>query len=454
MDSDGSDKEKYENQAKGIAKQVETGNYDLVVFTRDFHPEYHISLYPVKDAVNGVFPPHCRNSKRVCKDQYDNQQMKDNYKLVGTKDKGYKKVNEITGGNSSPIKYMNNLIKKSFGNNKSSIENNKSSIEIDYKNKDIIGTHLSYLFYNTSLAKNIYELNNDKTNIYTIGLKESKDENQIYNFEGKLNKNFNNWSEVSSLKYDNKTKIIALTKGEYCNFESYSAFNYHVQIDRKGFKEGKPVNTLKSLKAEGNNTTGLWEYILTQLGMNSEIPTINIDVCGLVTNICVINTVQQGIALWEKVYKTHDLNIYEKNKKIIKYKVNTVTFNLLDNLSIPLFVDAPLPDLEFKYETPIISNNTFKTKQLEDAIKLFKAKWHTDICIKDQSDLSGKFNLITGSEPHVINLIPPLQQGGFHSTNCNCQSCNNMYKSKYLKYKQKYLELKNIEINNLNEYIN
>lgn len=416
----GDNKEKYEKQAQGIAKQVKTGKYNLVVFTRDFHPEYHISLYPVADPVNGVFPPHCRNSKRECTNLYNlnNEQ----YIKTGTTKAQYKKIKDVI----------------------TKIQNYELYLE-----KIIIGTDLSYLFYNTSLAGSIEKLNEDNKRNHTIGLlKDYKEHPLINNIK---------WSDdISPIKFNEKTNIIALTKGEYCNYESYSAFNYHVKIDHVKINNGKPMNTLTDLEAHQNNSTGLWEYILYQLENNNDFAKINIDVCGLVTNICVINTVQQGIAMWEKVYKNHSLNKFTISKNgDFDFKISEVNFNLLDDLSIPLAINIPdVPFLNFNYDIPIESNTDDKQNmQRLDTIKLFEAKWLHDICIKNQSNLSGKFNLISNGITSTIILKPPPQQGGFHSTNCNCQSCNNMYKSKYLKYKQKYMELKNIEINNLNNYI-
>jgi nicotinamidase-related amidase len=52
--------------------------------------------------------------------------------------------------------------------------------------------------------------------------------------------------------------------------------------------------------------------------------TVEIDVCGLVTNICVINTIRQGLAIWESIYS-------KKYNQII-----SVNFKLLDFASLPL----------------------------------------------------------------------------------------------------------------------
>jgi hypothetical protein len=54
------------------------------------------------------------------------------------------------------------------------------------------------------------------------------------------------------------------------------------------------------------NSTGLWEWILKNKG---NAKTINVTVCGLVGNVCVVFTVLQGIAMWEAVYKTENPGI-------------------------------------------------------------------------------------------------------------------------------------------------
>jgi hypothetical protein len=91
-------------------------------------------------------------------------------------------------------------------------------------------------------------------------------------------------------------KYITLTKGERCDKEAYSAFNYHIVYD-----SSDPADPVKSnIKPDdAANSTGLWEWILKNRDGKKEI---TITVCGLVGNVCVMHSLLQGIALWNNVY--------------------------------------------------------------------------------------------------------------------------------------------------------
>jgi hypothetical protein len=93
-------------------------------------------------------------------------------------------------------------------------------------------------------------------------------------------------------------KYISLTKGEKCNNEAYSAFNYHITYDSSNpaspQKRDIPPNSAA-------NSTGLWEWILMTATAETK-KQITVTVCGLVGNVCVMHTLLQGIALWNNVY--------------------------------------------------------------------------------------------------------------------------------------------------------
>jgi hypothetical protein len=89
-----------------------------------------------------------------------------------------------------------------------------------------------------------------------------------------------------------------MRKGERCDKEAYSAFNYHITYD-----PSRPKSPQKSEIPPNSaaNSTGLWEWILKTA--NEERQTqITVTVCGLVGNVCVMHSLLQGIALWNNVY--------------------------------------------------------------------------------------------------------------------------------------------------------
>jgi hypothetical protein len=100
-------------------------------------------------------------------------------------------------------------------------------------------------------------------------------------------------------------KYITLTKGERCDKEAYSAFNYHIVYD-----SSKPSDPVKSnIKPnDATNSTGLWEWILK----NKTSDEITITVCGLVGNVCVMHSLLQGIALWNNVYSKQNPEVKVK----------------------------------------------------------------------------------------------------------------------------------------------
>jgi nicotinamidase-related amidase len=223
-----------------------------------------------------------------------------------------------------------------------------------YKKLKVQGLDLNYLFYGTSLKDIIYALNTKETNS-EIGITQEEhiDEpnynDTAYNVDNLAYKTRN--ANAANAANAANTRFISIAKGQYCDYESYSAFNYHTKIEKDETnsiiydvfgKYDSSLNKLEPLPAEKRYSTGLFEYILKSFNeeQSGSKTNINIDVCGLVTNICVVNTVHQGIAMWEKVYK-------EENKGI------TCKFNLLEYLSIPLSVTVPIPYFNYDYAQQI-----------------------------------------------------------------------------------------------------
>ena len=109
--------------------------------------------------------------------------------------------------------------------------------------------------------------------------------------------------------------IIRLNKGELCNFDANGAFYYHIQY--KKTSDDQPLEPIDILNEPFEKhkvnihkySTGLaesineWRYkeILNQT-KNSNCK-IEFDVCGLVTNICVVKTCITGVNMSNTLYK-------------------------------------------------------------------------------------------------------------------------------------------------------
>ena len=295
----------YENyeQIKQISNLIDNNNH--IIFTRDFHPQYHASLAYGKNKNNqeanyGVtFPYHCRDLSRTCFNT-NNTNNTNNKKNIKNK-KGYQDPSNIK--HDSIIEYFkknienipSELITKIMLNNIP--ENNILVTNIDILNQQIIGPNLTFLYYGTKYYKTIHKLTQNEE--HTIGLSNLNDTSHSKEPSLKL------IDIKNPLIIDNK-RFVQLTKGQFCGYESYSAFNYHLKLTnhRNGTKTSKIP-----LVADIKNSTGLNEYILENIlkknnnNKNNNNPIIDITVCGLVGDICVINTVLQGYLMIKKVYK-------------------------------------------------------------------------------------------------------------------------------------------------------
>ncbi len=406
-------------------KEIETliDRNDLIVCSRDFHPMGHSSTPP--------FPYHCRDNTRVCP----------RYNQIGENTMDYKNINRTT---KQDAKNVLELIKK----NKDLIEITFESIDInDSKyNYSLIGTDLSYLFMFTKYAESIKYLIDDTDKIYTIGLR-----NQNEDFKGQpMLSNINhNVHQVS----DRGKDFIQLTKGEYCEYDSFSAFAYHVELYGEERKDkGKSIGYWNNLDLSKENSTGLWEYLVKYID-NKKSTYVTITVCGLVGNICVMYTAMHGSALWEKFYK----NEFSKD----------VTVKFIYELYGTLFYCDEGASFNGNFKSVKYDNTKFDELKKEDGftnydiltksqnlVKYFEKKAEVsgikdcEFEIRYNNDFFDSFYISNGSNiPPKIEVIK--QQGQTKSVNKDntppqiVVGAGNIYKQKYLKYKQKYLELKN-----------
>jgi len=382
-------------------KEIETliERNDLIVCSRDFHPMGHFSTKP--------FPYHCRDAARKC-DRY--HELKENPSLQPfdfehidhvTTDK-VTNVSDLIKKNETPIKQIFDSID---GNN----------FEYTYQ---VIGTDLSYLFMLTKYAKSIKDLIDDTGKIHTIGL------------EG--NTTFTGSPNIINIKYkvepvsEPKKDFIQLTKGEYCKYDSFSAFAYHVELygEEKFDTNRKSIGFWNNLVLSEENSTGLWEYLVEYIN-NKKSTDVTITVCGLVGNICVMYTAMHGSALWETIY--------------IK-KLPGVTVNFIYELYGTLFYCDGGASLNGDFKSVKYDDSKFnelkKNDNFTDVLDILQKSQNLVNYFKKKAEVSGikkcEFKIMYNTVSFdTISIQPPVMEGG------------NIYKQKYLKYKQKYLELKN-----------
>jgi len=400
---------KYHQLVQDIETKIKIKNYDLVVFSKDKHPINHSSLTDEIDTVHGVYPHHCRDIKCNCNENgstYFSKKARDKVRELFQK---YYKDDKVTSTDKQLELLLNEenrlMSKEEFKEieilaNDKTHEKTEDPITIrnllnkykhqynfytlikDYVNKENIvkGLDLNYLFYGTELARVIDKLNNG---------------------EGEIGFKYNVCSNLTDLEIENEPKFeldikpidgkyVTIPKGQRCNYESYSSFNYHIKIKKnkesmtkKLFdKYDSSMNEIEKLPAHKKYSTGLFEYIIKylKLGQNEENVNLNINVCGLVTNICVINTLQQGIALWNSVYS--------KERGMEKVTCN---FKLLEYMSVPLSLPINTPYLFYPYSDSISSNvNGDEEEQIKNLKRLFDAKFHSDILsVNDDKSVIG-----------------------------------------------------------------
>ena len=278
------------------SKEIEMliGKNNNIIFTRDFHPINHLSIGNNKKiAINSAvtWPSHCLNRGSECP-------RNNNEKII--KSKNSHTIPIITIKNYIE-KYSNKLEKNDSSILNTSMLNNSMSGKIIEK-LPIIGTNISFLMYMTKYAPEIISLIIGNR---PIGILPSETKSTDPNFE-LINNN-------PYIVENNKKKFIQLVKGQYCKYESYSAFNYHLKLSKKIerneekrmlFKGNYITSTYLNNANKANNaknpqdlSTGLFEYILKTPKKNIEIT-----VCGLVGEVCVINTVVEGLILWHNFY--------------------------------------------------------------------------------------------------------------------------------------------------------
>ena len=263
-----------------------------IVFSRDFHPINHISLEGYEgrkiDPPKGVWPKHCRNKRVHC---------------------GVRTGSE---GSSLDVETPppNNVVNTTTG--EITVVNPGETVPEGGQYLPVIGTELSYMFFKSEKLRGpVKELTlKNRIGENKIGLDDTMNESIPETKE--TPPDLERTPNYNQLPLDNK--YITLTKGERCDKEAYSAFNYHIVYDSTD-----PSNPVKSniIPNDAANSTGLWEWILKNRDGKQEI---TITVCGLVGNVCVMHSLLQGIALWNNVYSKLPENKEVKVKFVYSLK--------------------------------------------------------------------------------------------------------------------------------------
>ena len=280
-----------------------------IIFTRDYHPINHLSLAipgKVKRNLVTTYRSHCLNTvSKPC--ERKNGLNNDNIKKIRARE--YITIEQYINFlyKNSNYDFINKIYQK--------VKGDKDYI---FRETKIIGTNLSWLYCITRYEESIFKLIKKES---AIGIKIEDTKNTEPNYK-KISKCNEEEPEIN-LNYKRKNyftgrTFIQLTKGQLCSYESYSAFNYHLRLEKAKIinEEGKKTlsryvseyitpeyekkNKLKDL------STGLFEYILDT---NEE--KIEITVCGLVGEICIINSIIEGLIMWNLYYKEQN-----KQKKV------------------------------------------------------------------------------------------------------------------------------------------
>lgn len=288
--------------------------YDVIVFTKDNHPKHHAS--------HGTLNPHCIN------------RFGD---YCGSKDR----EEDISKKFSNSFFYKNVLpdfVKDGMTSEEFYIKQIENDTGVDYKTYEKTEENIK--------ARKDSEENEGKT----LGDFEEIPYNAkiFISDQGlELSSSVTDLKELSVGRFckvevdkDNKIGtlkpyIVRLNKGELCNFDSFGAFYYHVEYENE---TGNEIDYfLKGPRDDLNLSklsTGLVEFLLDRKSYADNLKDKNItfdfDVCGLVTNICVVSTCVSGSNIIEQ-YLSKPLR---SDVKLLDYRFNILNEYCV-NLTLP-----------------------------------------------------------------------------------------------------------------------
>ena len=365
--------------------------YDVIVFTKDNHPKHHAS--------HGTLNPHCINrfgdycgskereediSKKFGNSFFYNNVLPAVVKDGMTSQEFYiKQIENDTGAKYQTYEKTEENIKA----RKESEENEGKTLgdfeEIPYNAKIFISEQ------GLELSSNVTDLK--ELSVGRFSQVEVDKDKQIG---------------------DLKPYIVRLNKGELCNFDSFGAFYYHVEYEKetgneidyflKGPRDDLNLNKL---------STGLAEFLLDKKSYTKTLKdknmTFDFDVCGLVTNICVVSTCVSGSNILDQyLSKPHRSDV-----KLLDYRFNILNEYCV-NLSIPVTVN----------------NNNFK--KLENGKWLCTNPWHS-VCLDSLDEESrylhrrlyhhrnAQLIINTNKLSDVISITPGVDIQGYNPVTYN-----------------------------------
>lgn len=387
------------------------GKNTHIILTRDFHPCGHKSFAGpgIRPDPPVTWPAHCRNKESVCSGTDQDPRNKPDYQ-----------------NNLSQLEEQKIIISPEI------LDKAKAS-----SNYIIKGPDLSYLYYQLTnpkyISDTIYDINIDTKREFEMGLKDPNSKDII-----DKTPNFNNLKNPNTInaKLKDGKSFYTLNKGQYCEYESYSAFNYHLKIAGMGSGQLDP---------DKNLSTGLWELIL------SKCPGKNLDItiCGLVGDVCVIHSFLQGALMWKMLC---DLPGNEALKDIEV----TLNYSLLGTLfcqaAVPIGNGSPSPILLDFSKT--ISGYKNDYENFLDNMDRLKDIWYKELLPRFLPDFSltkeniyTKLKLITSPSPLdlILNVSKDLEitykTGLFNCTKQGGGSKKNTHK-KNLSKKNKSIKKK------------
>lgn len=449
-----------EDVAKQMAKEIAnmTTISDLVVFTRDFHPINHISFAGDEGRTLDIpqtWPRHCRNRNRVCNHTDEKINLED-LKLTKSMPQSETKYEDLLIPRKvkvDPKVDIDETDKSTFIEKRVFEKDIFSPLGIN-KTDIINSTDISYFFYDTPIGAIVYDLNKAKKGIHKIGLDKTKDEESTEvevvvkgdGSEDVINTDVKLYAD----------KYITLTKGERCNQESYSAFNYHIDyntpvvnttdtpvvnttdtsvVNTTDAKGGSPTDETKKENPlnpkinpnfnsiDEKNSTGLWEFIIKQYNDRKKyqkgLGRIRITVCGLVTQVCVMHSVIQGRMLWDNIYAKKFGSNAPEVEFILSLKGTGSTSSIPPNKPNSEIVIKGKESPDFIALNKYITENIpKKLADKPDTSPIFK------YLLKDGQ------TTIDFTLPTPENTTPPTQGGkrrktykGNHKRTCKCKIC-------------------------------
>jgi nicotinamidase-related amidase len=324
--------------------------YDVIVFTKDSHPESHSSFLP------GPYPAHCVDCKKKSGCPVREGTTRDH------------NVSSSDCGKHEPIDEHGFTVDYSTTKGKAIA---RERISKQHKYSSFAGNELILEFesipYNEKISVDKYETYSTVDKLGELNMTTGEEVGEFYR-EG-----------------DNKPYVIRLNKGELCNFDANGAFYYHIEYNVNPTENKLVPHDILTDSSNSINithlSTGLGEK-LENLMNSYEKSGMVIDVCGLVTNICVVKTCITGVEMFKAL------------------RVPNVTFQILNqfcyNLNLPTVPNA-YDQLE-KYRKEVSFTN------IEDAHE-FHPQYHT----------TGKELRRPNPEPREFTPVKYTAAGGYRN---------------------------------------